>query len=296
MLILFGALLGGLLFGVGQGIGTGSSTPSLPAGPVVFIEQVPRRLGTITKAEFEQALVQQSAFAGLIEAPKPGSNAYDQLKDEALKELITAVWLRGQAQELGVRVTDQEVAKALKGSSEATSLRAAHFTSKTLKERARLQLAMAGIQEKLGERATDPSEGEIRGYYEENPPGGDSFAEARGEIATVLEQQKEQEVFSEVDIKFPAEWQPRTHCAEGFVVPELCAGSSPFAHPSGAPAACYEADPREPAEACPAPVPQRMPAMPGSVRPWKPEGERLVQRPVPVGGGDAGAAGEERAG
>ena len=55
--------------------------------------------------------------------------------------------------------------------------------------------------------------------------------------------------------------------------------------------ACYEANPKNPATECPAPVTQAKPALPGSVTILKPKGEQLAQRPQPEGlkaGGEAG--------
>jgi hypothetical protein len=286
-LIIFGVLFALLFVGVVLAVGIGSSSPSVPPGDVAIIEDAPPGLGTISKAEFNQELLQYATLSGL-KVPKPGEEGYGQMRDEAMGNLISNVWLEGQAEELGVEVTDKQVAERLRESGEASLFREAHFTPKTLYERTKVQLASEGAMEILGERAAKPTSEEIRGYYEENPEGR-SFAEAKAEATSAVEEVRRQEVLTEAERHLREEWQPRTHCAEGFVV-ERCSGYPAFAHVTSA-APCYEASPKQAAEGCPAPVRERDPALPGTIRPWKPQGESLVQRPYPeVIEGEEGAA------
>lgn len=85
-----------------------------------------------------------------------------------------------------------------------------------------------------------------------------------------------QPYFTAIDFKFPEKWLPRTQCRDGFVV-EQC-GNFVSGH---APGPCYEAEPKEPVEACPASVMQRAPALPGTVTEKRPWGTGLPQRPYP---------------
>ena len=65
---------------------------------------------------------------------------------------------------------------------------------------------------------------------------------------------------------------------------ERCSNFKGDGHPASAPPGCYEADPKGGLpKACPAPVAQVAPALPGSVTLLKPQGERLPQRPRPGG-------------
>ncbi|MGN6815517.1 MAG: hypothetical protein ACTHK3_05465 [Solirubrobacterales bacterium] len=267
-----------LFVGVALAVGVGPSSLSLPPGEVVIVEGAPPGADTISKAELDQEMLQYATLSGLKKVPRPGDEGYEQVRDEAMNNLILNVWVEIQAEELGVKITDTQIAKGLRESGETSLFREAHFTPKTLRERMKGELVSQKIGEKLDEQLAKPSGDEIRGYYEENPEGK-SFAEAKAEATAAVEQVKQQEAFAEAGSQFRGEWQPRTHCAEGFVV-ERCSGYPAFAPPASA-AACYEADPKQPAEGCPAPVPARIPALPGSVRPWKPQGDPLVQRPVP---------------
>ena len=107
------------------------------------------------------------------------------------------------------------------------------------------------------------------------------------QIESQLKQQREQEAFTEFVAGYSSKWKNRTFCADGFVI-ERCANFKAAAHPATAEPACYEANPNTPPKACPAPVFQLIPAMPGTVTPVEPRGTPLAQRPIP-------AAGEEEA-
>lgn len=103
------------------------------------------------------------------------------------------------------------------------------------------------------------------------------------QIQSTLAQREEQEYFTNFVGSFSTKWMQRTHCASGFVT-ERCANYKPSGHPSTAPEACYEANPKGGLpEACPAPVSQLVPALPGTVTPLEPKGKPLAQRPHPAG-------------
>jgi parvulin-like peptidyl-prolyl isomerase len=110
------------------------------------------------------------------------------------------------------------------------------------------------------------------------------LGEAEAQIKAQLQQQAQEAVFGQFVADFQGLWRSRTFCADGYVV-EKCDnfkgdGRSPEADP-----ACYEEKPKakkEP-EACPAPVLQNKPALPGTVSLLMPKGEQLAQRPQPAG-------------
>lgn len=114
------------------------------------------------------------------------------------------------------------------------------------------------------------------------------------QIQATLAQQAEQEYFTNFVSSFNTQWTQRTFCAPGYVT-ERCANFADNGHPAVAPEGCYEADPKggRP-EACPAPVNQLVPALPGSVSPLEPKGKPLAQRPRPPGEeNEEGAEGPE---
>jgi parvulin-like peptidyl-prolyl isomerase len=101
------------------------------------------------------------------------------------------------------------------------------------------------------------------------------------QIQSTLAQRNEQEYFTSFVSTFNTQWTQRTFCASGYVT-ERCANFEGDGHPATAPPACYEADPKGGLpEACPAPVYQLVPALPGTITPLEPKGKPLAQRPVP---------------
>ena len=115
-----------------------------------------------------------------------------------------------------------------------------------------------------------------------NPEKVQTLDEVRSQLSTQLAQQIQQEFFSEFVASYSSKWQSRTFCASGYVI-ERCANFKGSGHPSGAPEACYEANPKTPATECPAPVEQIKPALPGTVSILTPKGQQLPQRPQPAG-------------
>jgi len=118
-----------------------------------------------------------------------------------------------------------------------------------------------------------------------------SLDETKPQISAQLAEQAKQEAFARFIRDYGSRWTSRTFCASDFLV-KRCAnfkgdGRAPEADP-----ACFEADPKKPAEACPAPIPQVKPAQPGTVSPVNREGQKLTQRPRPA---EAGAAAPEGA-
>jgi hypothetical protein len=107
------------------------------------------------------------------------------------------------------------------------------------------------------------------------------LSEVEAQIKSQLEQQAQQEYFNSFVSDFNQTWTQRTFCDEGYVT-ERCANFEPDGRPSTAPPGCYEANPETEPEACPAPVFQLIPALPGSVTPLEPQGKPLAQRPRPM--------------
>lgn len=116
-----------------------------------------------------------------------------------------------------------------------------------------------------------------------------SLEEVKSQISSQLGEQAQQQAFGRFIRGYGGKWKSRTFCASGFEN-ERCSNVQGSGHPAEANPACYEADPKAPAEECPAAVPQVKPARPGTVDVLTPEGEKLAQRPVPAGGGASSEA------
>jgi foldase protein PrsA len=107
-----------------------------------------------------------------------------------------------------------------------------------------------------------------------------SLEEAKAQISAQLAEQSKQQTFAAFVQNYGNKWSSRTFCAADFTIGR-CANYKPSGRAPEANEACFEADPKTPAEACPAPVPSIKPAVPGTVSPLNPEGQKLPQRPRP---------------
>ncbi len=402
-LLGFGALLVVLFLGfaIAQGLGN----PSVPSDAVAIVEEAPGD-GTITREEFDRALVQAAAAGQVTPVPKPGDDKYDELKETALGEILDRVWIEGQAEEMGISVTPEEVAKELeklKSQSFKSDkqyeefLKESKFTQADVDQRVKLQMISGQLQEQITSESSKPSSSEIEKYYEEakssqyttpesrdirliknkdkaeveaakaalekddsiknwekvakkystdttkgngglqsgvnegtlpEPLDAEVFAAQQGvvegplkeplaytvfevmtitlekvqeldevetQISAQLEEQAQQQTFARFVRNYSSTWTSRTFCADDFLI-ERCANFKGDGRPPEADPACYEADPKTPAEACPAPVTQVKPAQPGSVSLLNPEGQKLAQRPRPAGEEPAGGASPESLG
>ncbi len=121
-----------------------------------------------------------------------------------------------------------------------------------------------------------------------NPEKVQPLGEAEAQIKSQLQQQQQEQVFNGFVRGFQSLWRSRTFCAGDYTV-EKCSNFESEGRPAEADPACYEASPKASPEACPAPVFQAKPALPGSVSLITPKGEPLAQRPRPAGLEAAGA-------
>jgi parvulin-like peptidyl-prolyl isomerase len=172
-LLGFAALL--ILLFVGFAIAQGIGNPSVPSGDVAVIEDAPEGLGTITEKELRHAVVQAAAAAQVKPVPKPGEEKYEELQETALGERFDAIWIQGQAQEMGFSVTPKEVSEeleklkkqAFKTEKQFTEfLKQAHYTQTDLDERVKVKILGTKIQEQITAEEPVPSSGEIENYYE----------------------------------------------------------------------------------------------------------------------------------
>jgi parvulin-like peptidyl-prolyl isomerase len=377
-----------VVFAVAQGLGN----PSVPSDAAAIVEDAPGDLGTVTIKDVEHAM-EQAAAQEKVPVPKPGDAKYDELREKALGEKLDAVWIQGQAEEMGISVTPAEIAKELKKLKKSAFktekqyeefLEEAHFTQADVNERVKVQVLSEKIQTQVTEEAPVPSTSELENYYEAakasqfttpesrdirviknkdkakveeakaalekddsikswekvakefstdttkntgglqsavseetlgEPLGSEvfeaeqgelegplsekgtytlfevmkitnekvqSFDEAKSQISAQLAEQAKQQNFSSFVLDYGSRWQSRTFCASDYRVSH-CSNAKSDGRPAEANPACYEASPKKPAEACPAPIPQTKPAQPGTVSPLNPEGQKLAQRPRPAG-------------
>jgi parvulin-like peptidyl-prolyl isomerase len=172
-LIAFASLL--VLLFVGFAIAQGIGEPSVPDGDVAVIEDAPEGLGTITKEDLDHAIEQSAGQAGVKPVPKPGDPQYDELKETALGEAFDRIWIQGEAEEAGISVTPKEVSDELKKliaqafenkAQYQKFLKEAHFTAEDVDERVKVQILSEKLQKQTSEEVPQPSDEEVKEYYE----------------------------------------------------------------------------------------------------------------------------------
>ncbi len=172
-LAVFGAafLILFAIVALAEGIGD----PSIPSGDVALVEGTPGDVGEVSQAEFDHAVELAAVQAGEKKAPKPGDPKYEELKETAMKALFEYIWLQGLAAELGVSVSDKEIAAELKKvkkenfKTEAEFqkfLKESRFTPADVNERVKLQKLSTQLQKTVKEGIPSPTQTEIEDYYE----------------------------------------------------------------------------------------------------------------------------------
>lgn len=170
-LVIFGALFIALfvVFAVAQGIGQ----PSVPSGDVALIKGVPD--GNVSEAEYKRSLVQKVAQASLKKTPPANSKKFEELKTTALNELLQPVWIRGEAEELGIAVTDKQLESELaliKKENFPTEkkfeefLKTSKYTREDVDNLVEARVLGTEIQEKVTAEAGPASSDEVSNYYE----------------------------------------------------------------------------------------------------------------------------------
>lgn len=171
-LLVFGALLVALFvgFAIAQGIGE----PSVPSGDVAVVEGVPD--GNISEGDFKRGLLQQLSQGQLKKTPKRGSKKFEELKTATMTELLQSIWIKGEAEELGIAVTDKQIKAELANIKKQNFptpkaykefLKTSHYTQADVDEKVELQLLSTKIQEQITKEAPQPSSSEIASYYDE---------------------------------------------------------------------------------------------------------------------------------
>ncbi|MEK6272837.1 MAG: peptidyl-prolyl cis-trans isomerase [Actinomycetota bacterium] len=160
---------------VGVAIAQGIGNPSVPSDDVAVVEDAPD--SHITTAEFQASLEQAAALQGAKEVPPPDDPQYSALRDSAMADVLLGRWVRGEASELGVTVSDSEIESRLDqiiqqdfgGRKQFEQyLKQAHFTSEQARERIELQLLSDEIQKQVLPQDLGVSDSEIEDFYNAN--------------------------------------------------------------------------------------------------------------------------------
>jgi foldase protein PrsA len=173
-LILFGGAV--VILFAAFAIFNGLGNPSVPGDDVALVQDAPSDLGDVSKADFDRALQQTAARSGVKAVPKPGSAQYEQIKQGAMNDLLDRVWIEGEAKDLGVTATPDEVSKLrqqtvsqnFRSKAEFEQfLKQSHFTAQDIRARIKLQILSNKIQQQVLEGVPAVTPSEISEFYNE---------------------------------------------------------------------------------------------------------------------------------
>lgn len=197
-LIVFGALL--VLLFLGFAIAQGLTGPSVPSGDVAHISNVPDEFADISEDKLNRGIA-RLATSGEEKAktpPKPGTKKYDELQTKAMTELIEGVWIRGEAEELGISVTEKQVEDELASIKKQNFptpaaykkfLAESKFTQEEVDQLVELQIITKEIQEQISTQAPKPSSDQIEAYYEAEKEAQFTTKESR-DVRLILNEDK----------------------------------------------------------------------------------------------------------
>jgi parvulin-like peptidyl-prolyl isomerase len=160
---------------VGVAIAQGIGNPSVPSDDVAVVEEAPN--GEISTAEFEAALEQAAARQGAKEVPPESDPQYAPLRAAAMSDLLLGRWVRGEASERGITLSDTEISNQLDqiikqqfgGQKQFQQfLKQAKFTPEQARQRIELQLLSDEIQKRVLPTEPSVSDSEIEDFYNAN--------------------------------------------------------------------------------------------------------------------------------
>ncbi|HET7591309.1 MAG TPA: peptidyl-prolyl cis-trans isomerase [Solirubrobacterales bacterium] len=215
-LIVFAAVF--VLLFVGFAIAQGIGSPSVPSGDVAKVQNVPDEIGAIGRAEFNRGMERAAAGAKLKKAPAPGSKKYEEMKETVLKELLEAAWIRGEAEEMGIKTTPKQVEEELatikkqsfptKGSYQKF-LKESKFTEEDVNDVVEVKVLSTAIQTQVNSEAPAPSSSEVQSYYDAEKAAQFTEKESR-DVRLILNKDKSKVEAAKKELEqdhSPAAWK-----------------------------------------------------------------------------------------
>ncbi|MEZ5074252.1 MAG: peptidyl-prolyl cis-trans isomerase [Solirubrobacterales bacterium] len=176
------------------GATSGLGEPGLPEGDAVYVDGVDD--GGISQDDLDTALEQAAAQSGLPKVPAPDDPQYEPLVQQAMQSLILAKWVKGEAADRGITVTDDEIDAELKRIKEQSFssekqfqqfVKQNNFSPEDIQEQVELTLLRDRLEQQVMAKPTI-SDDEIEKFYEVNI---DSFKQpASRDVRVILNSSK----------------------------------------------------------------------------------------------------------
>jgi parvulin-like peptidyl-prolyl isomerase len=194
-LVVFGALF--VVLFAGFAVAQGLTGPSVSSGDAAHVSGVASEFANISEEQVKRATLRQSS--GKEEkAPKPGTKKFEEAQEAAITEQIEGVWIRGEAEEMDIPVTEKQVEDELatikkqKFPTEKAYqafLKKSHFSDAEVNELVELQIFVKEIQARIGSEAPKPSSDAIEAYYEAEKAAQFTTKESR-DVRLILNEDK----------------------------------------------------------------------------------------------------------
>lgn len=168
-----------LVVALGAFIFSDPGDPSIPDGAVAVVEDAPD--GAITQEEYDENLRQAAFNLQLRELPPEDDPQFEQIEQSALSNSIQTRWVKGEAEERGITVSEQDVDRAFdqiveqqlggqKGYEEFLKQSEVDGEPAFDEEAVRAVAELTAISNKLQDEIASPDIGDeqIERYYDEN--------------------------------------------------------------------------------------------------------------------------------
>lgn len=169
---------------------SGLGKPGLPDGDVAIVDGVDN--GAISQDDLDAALEQAAAQGGLAKVPAADDPQYDSLAQQAMQSLILAEWVKGEAADRGITVSQSDIDAELKRIKEQSFssekefqqfVKQSKFSDEDVQEQVELTLLRDKLEQKVVATPT-VSDDEIKKFYEVNI---DSFKQpANRDVRVIL--------------------------------------------------------------------------------------------------------------
>ena len=244
---------------VGFAVFRGFGSPDIPSGAVALVEDAPNP--TITVEEVATTAISNARIESVGALPAIDSPEFERLQDDAVNELILSRWVAGEAEELGIAVTDAEIDEGVQRFVEENFNEPAQFerfkqqsqlSDEEIADFMRVLLISRGVNRTFAPGIPNTPEGYqvsdslIEAFYEQNkfnyeialgdPTEEREFAtvdQVRELILTALRPGLTRSFVNAARTDFNDKWRARTICAPGFEVERCRNGSADV--PEGAP-------------------------------------------------------------
>lgn len=111
----------------------GFSDPAVPDDDVAFVDGVDD--GGVSQTDFDDAMSEAAKSLGLPKVPAQDDESYSQIVGQAMQQLLLPIWVRGEAEERGITVSEDEVQEEYESQKKQAGIKNQKQLEKILKQR-----------------------------------------------------------------------------------------------------------------------------------------------------------------